>query len=571
MTTEPLTPKKSKVELIKESSRNLRGSLADELAQETSKFAGDSVQLLKFHGIYQQEDRDVRKSVRDDGGDRSYIFMIRTRIPAGLLTAGQYLAFDRIADEFANGSLRITTRQTIQFHGVIKRRLKSSIRKINDSLVTTLGACGDVERNVVTCPAPDGDAAHEAIRDLALELSDGLLPKTRAYHEIWLNGEKALTTEPEHEPLYGVNYLPRKFKTGVALPHDNCIDVHSNDLGLLAVTGPNGVEGANVLVGGGFGMTHGITVTYPRLADPMAYVIRGEVLEVAQAIVAVYRDHGDRSNRKHARIKYLVAERGIDWLKSEVERRLGRTLEAPRDLPVTAVDDHLGWHPQANGKLYLGVHVPSGRIADAGDCRTRSAFRTLVERFAPRVVLTTQQNLVFADLDPADRAAIEDLLAAHGVVAAAASLPLVHRFSMACPAMPTCGLAVSEAERVMPRLVEDIEARWASHGLASQPVVVRMTGCPNGCARPYNAEIGVVGRSGDNYNVYIGASALGTRLNTLLAELVPLAGIGALLDPLFAAYRERRANSETFGDFCDRIGVEEARTITAGSPAGVSR
>lgn len=556
--------KKSKVELIKENSRNLRGTLAEELLQDTPKFAGDSTQLLKFHGVYQQEDRDIRKAARDGSGDRSYIMMVRTKIPAGILKPEQYLAFDRISDEFANGTLRITTRQTIQFHGIIKGNLKQTIASLNAALVTTIGACGDIERNVVTCPAPDGDAIHEAVRQMAFTLSDGLLPQTRAYHEIWLDGEKAISTE--EEPIYGNNYLPRKFKTGVALPGDNCVDVHSNDLGLIAITGPNGVEGANMVVGGGLGMTHGIQATYPRLADAMAFVPSEKLLDVAKAIIAVYREYGDRSNRKHARIKYIVEERGIAWLRAEVEKRLGYALEAPREVPITAVEDHLGWHESADGTWYLGVHVPSGRVADRGDERARSGFRALVERFSPGVVLTTQQNIIFSGFTVAQRAEVDALLAAYGV-AGVDSLSTVKRFGMACPAMPTCGLAVSEAERVMPELVGDIESRWVAHGLADDPIVVRMTGCPNGCARPYVAEVGVVGRSGDTYNVYVGGSALGTRLNTLVAEIVPLREIAGMLDPLFATYAEKRGEGETFGDFWDRMGIDEARRITNWSPA----
>jgi len=506
-----------------------------------------------------------RKAVRDGSGERAYIFMVRTKIPGGILKPEQYLAFDRISDEYANGTLRITTRQTIQFHGIIKSNLKTTIASLNSALVTTIGACGDIERNVVTCPAPDHDHLHQAVRQIAFTMSDGLLPQTRAYHEIWLDGEKAISTEDE--PIYGNNYLPRKFKTGVAFPGDNCIDVYSNDLGLIAIPGPDGiVDGANVVVGGGLGMTHGIQATYPRLADTMAFVPTGSLLEVGKAVIAVYREYGDRANRKHARIKYIVEERGIGWLRSEVERRIGYALEDPRDVPVTAVDDHLGWHESGDGTWYLGVHVSSGRVVDSGSERLRSGFRAVVERFSPGVVLTTQQNIIFAGFTAEQRPEVDAILAAHGV-GGVESLSTVKRFGMACPAMPTCGLAVSEAERVMPDLVCDIEARWSAHGLANEPIVVRMTGCPNGCARPYVAEVGVVGRSGDTYNVYVGGSALGTRLNTLIAEIVPLGDIGRLLDPLFAVYAEKRIAGEPFGDFWDRIGIDEARRITNWSPA----
>ncbi len=549
---------RSKVELIKEASDHLRGSLASELGGDEPRFGGDSAQLLKFHGVYQQEDRDQRKSAREEGGDRRFIFMVRMRIPGGRLSAAQYLAFDELAGHHADGTLRLTTRQTFQLHGVIKSGLKRTIREINDALVMTLGACGDVERNVVACPAPGDDAAHEAMQRLARELSDGLLPRTRAYHEIWLDGEKVASTEPEDEPLYGAAYLPRKFKTGIALPGDNCIDLYTQDLGFLAILDDGVLQGVNVLVGGGLGMTHGLTATYPRLGDPMAFVTPDRIIETARAVIAVYRDFGDRTNRKHARLKYVVEEWGIRRFTEAVQGRLPFELEPPRSVSVTATEDHLGWHRTSAGSWYLGVHIPNGRIKDEGDWRAREALRRLVEQYRPGVHLTPQQNILFSGFQESQRTAVDRLLVEHGLTPAERIAP-VRRFALACPAMPTCGLAVSEAERVMPAVLDDLERRWAHAGLGNQPLAVRMTGCPNGCARPYTAEVGIVGRSADRYNVYLGGTAEGTALTTLFAELIPLQDLGALLAPVFEAYRDGRLPGEAFGAYCGRIGVDALR------------
>src|SRR5881398_47471 len=379
----------SAVEKIKEASRGLRGSLAPELAADTSHFEDAAAQLLKFHGVYQQDDRDTRRQRSDAGLEPDYSFMVRCKIPGGVLTADQYLALDELAGRFGNGTLRVTTRQDNQFHGVVKGDLKATIRALNDVLVTTLGACGDVVRNVVTCPAPLPGGLRSEVLQLARRLSDHLLPRTRAYHEIWLNGEQVAEGAPQPEPIYGSRYLPRKFKVAIALPDDNCCDVHSNDLGFLVVSDGGRLAGFNVLVGGGLGRTHGKQDTYPRLADTLGFAATDEAIEVAEAVVKVQRDHGDRGDRRHARLKYLLDERGLDWFRDEVERQLGRPLAPAAPVQVSDIEDHLGWHEQGRGRSFLGVFVENGRIRDGEDRRLRSALRRVVEtvgggvRFSP--------------------------------------------------------------------------------------------------------------------------------------------------------------------------------------------
>ena len=542
----------SAVEKVKEGSGGLRGDLAAQLAADAPHFTGTGAQLLKFHGSYQQEDRDRRRERRGTGEEPAYQFMVRCKIPGGVLTGEQYLVIDELADRYGNGTLRVTTRQGNQFHGVLKGDLKATIRAVNDALVTTLGACGDVVRNVVSCPAPMSGGLREQVVSVARRLSDHLLPRTRAYHDIWLDGEQVAGGPPESEPIYGTRYLPRKFKVAFAFPDDNCCDVHSNDLGFLAVQEGGQLLGFNVLVGGGMGKTHGKEDTYPRLADTLGFVRFGEAVEVAEAVVKVQRDHGNRGDRRHARLKYLLDKEGLDWFRQQVERLLGRRLAPAADIDVSGIADHLGWHTQERGRSFLGLFIENGRIRDDGDRRLRGAIRRVVETLGAGVRFTPQQNLLITDVPDRCRGLVERILADHGVTADAMPSP-VRRWSMACPALPTCGLALAEAERALPDVISELERELETLGVADAALTVRMTGCPNGCARPYTADLAFVGRSLNKYAVLVGGSMLGTRLSTQYADLVPRDRLVATVRPLFERYRDERLADERFGDFCDRV------------------
>src|SRR4051794_13538394 len=460
--------KRSGVEILKEQSDHLRGTLTETLASDVRHFSHDEYQLLKFHGVYQQDDRDARAAARQAGSDKAWIMMIRAKIPGGKVTADQYLRFDDLATRYGNDSLRVTTRQCFQLHYIGKQDLQRTIREINESLITTLGACGDVERNLVACPAPDASAAATEVQHYARFLSDQTLPRTRAYHEIWLNHEKVVTTQgPDEEPLYGDTYLPRKFKAGIAVEGDNCIDVYTQDVGMVAHLDGDRLAGFTILVGGGMGMTHNQPTTYPRAASPICFVPPDALLETFLTILRIQRDAGNRAERRYARMKYLVDGWGLDRFRAEMEQRLGTRLAPPRPLRWEHTGDHLGWHEQADGRAYLGVWIENGRIQDAGEQRLKAGLRALVERFQPTVWLTAHQNAIFGDLDAAARGEIEALLRAHGVPLVD-SVPNALRYSMACPAMPTCGLAVSESERALPAVVREIDAVLGDLGLADE-------------------------------------------------------------------------------------------------------
>ena len=561
MTDKPL----SAVEKVKAESGGLRGALADELALGTEHFSDVGAQLLKFHGTYQQEDRDRRRERRGTDDEPAHQFMVRCKIPGGVLSGRQYLVIDELADRYGNGTLRVTTRQGNQFHGVLKGDLKATIRSVNDVLVTTLGACGDVVRNVIACPAPLTGGLREDVLHVARAVSDHLLPQTRAYHGIWLDGEPVAGGPPQPDPIYGTQYLPRKFKVAFAFPDDNCCDVHSNDLGFLVVAQGDRLAGFNVLVGGGMGRTHGKTDTYPRLADTLGFAATGEVVEVAEAVVKVQRDHGNRSDRRHARLKYLLDKEGLDWFRDQVERQLGRPLAPAATVEVSAIEDHLGWHPQGGGRSFLGVFVENGRIRDGADRRLRSGLRRVVETTGGGVRFTAQQNLLLTDIPDRERPLVDRILADHGVTRHGA-LSTVRRWSMACPALPTCGLAVAEAERVLPDVIAELEAELERLGVADGALTVRMTGCPNGCARPYTADLAFVGRSLHKYGLFVGGSMLGTRLGTLYADLVPRDRLVATVRPLLERYRDERLDDERFGDFCDRVGIEALRASVPVGP-----
>jgi len=555
-------PKRSGAEGTKEQSRQLRGSIAEELAQVTDQFSEPNKLLIKFHGTYQQEDRDARKNRRKDGLGKHHMFMVRCKIPGGKVTPAQYLAVDELAGRWANGTLRFTSRQGIQLHGVLKGNLKNTIAAINECLLTTLGACGDVNRNVMACPAPhDHDPLRTELQETADVLAAALAPRTRGYHEIWLNGDKVHDTPVvDVEPLYGKTYLPRKFKIGLALPEDNCVDVHAQDLALLAIVEDDKIVGYNVLVGGGMGMTHGNASTFPHLARPICYVPARAAVGAVEAVVRLFRDHGNRGDRKRARIKYLVHDWGVEKFREVLCDYVGGTLQVPRPVEVSGFDTHLGWHPQGKGKWYYGICVENGRVKDEGTLRLRTALRLLVERFQPEIRLTPLQDILLCGLHSHDRHDIENILAEHGVVLPH-QLSIVQQHSMACPAIPTCGLAISESERALPTLIDQLEAELKTLGLADEKISVRMTGCPNGCARPYQSDIGLVGRSGDKYTLLVGGNLLGTRLNFMLRDLVPLNEVVPTLRPVLRHFKDHRQAGEGFGDYCYRLGVEELQTM----------
>ncbi|HKV50596.1 MAG TPA: NADPH-dependent assimilatory sulfite reductase hemoprotein subunit [Gemmatimonadaceae bacterium] len=551
----------SAVESIKVASDGLRGTLAAEVAGGGTHFSDTGRQLLKFHGAYEQDDRDERRARKDAGEEPVYSFMLRAKLPGGVLTGQQYHVFDALAGRYGNGTLRVTTRQDFQLHGILKGDLKRTIAAVNATLVTTLGACGDLVRNVVTCPAPLRDGVRDEVVTLAERLSSHLLPATRAYHEIWLDGERITEEDGAAtlDPLYGNRYLPRKFKIGFAYPDDNCCDVHSNDLGFLTVKHGGRIDGFNVLVGGGLGATHNKPETYPRLASPLAFVRLDQVGRVSEAVVAVHRDYGDRSNRRHARLKYVIDDHGLPWFRERVEEHFGAPLEPARDVPVTQIHDHLGWHQQGDGRWFCGVFVENGRIRDTPASRLRTALREIVTRVRPvvGVRLTSQQNVLLTGIAERQRGLVEQLLGDHGVEDAGRVLP-VRRWAMACPALPTCGLALAESERALPGVLESLERELDRLGIADSELTVRMTGCPNGCARPYTADLAFVGRSADRYTVYVGGGMLGTRLGVVHRDLVRRDDLIAAVVPLLERYRADRLPNERFGDYVHRTGSAAA-------------
>ncbi|HUC73369.1 MAG TPA: NADPH-dependent assimilatory sulfite reductase hemoprotein subunit [Stellaceae bacterium] len=559
----------SKAEAVKQQSRQLRGHIARDLPDTATPFDKEGYSLLKFHGIYQGYDRDSATELKQRGESKVWQFMVRVRIPGGRLTAEQYLGLDAIAENRADGSLRITTRQSIQFHGVVKSGLKAAMAEVNHSLLTTLAACGDVVRTVTTVPAPIRDPVHDRLEADARRLSTHLLPQTGAYHEIWVDDEKWQDEAEAPDPLYGERYLPRKFKAGLAIPEDNTIDVLTNDLAIVALWEEGRLTGYDFLLGGGHGMTHNNPKTYPRLATPVAFVGPDDLLAAAAAVVKLHRDWGDRGNRRHARLKYVIAEHGEDWARERLEEYLGKSLEPCRPLPPLSVPDHLGWHEQGDGKLYLGLSVASGRIVDGAKSRLRSALRKIVSEFRCDPILMPSQDIILSEIRPADRDAITAILRGHDVRLAEDMLP-AERWALACPALPTCGLALTEAERVQGDIVGQIEVRLAHNGLAGERLSIRITGCPNGCARPYTGDIGIVGRMPGYYALFVGGDFEGTRLNTLIADKVALGAIGEALDPLFALYAADRAAGEGFGDFCHRVGLPALQQALA-RDSGVRR
>ena len=552
----------TEVERIKADSRHLRGTLVDSLADPiTGAIAADDTQLSKFHGIYQQDDRDVRSERRRQRLEPAYSFMIRARIPGGLLTPRQWLNLDDVARRYANQSIRLTTRQAVQFHGVIKKQLKASVAAINREMTDTLAACGDVNRNVMAPPLPALSSIHRSVQDRAESMSAHLTPATGAYHEIWLDGEKLETSQRDVEPIYGDTYLPRKFKAAFVVPPQNDTDVFAQDLGFIAIVEDGELAGFNVTVGGGMGMSHGEPETYPRLGDVLGFCRPDQVNAVAEAVVTTQRDYGDRTNRKHARLKYTIDDRGIDWFRQEVERRLGSSLAAARKFAFVGNGDTYGWREDDAGNWHYVLFVQNGRVLDAGERRLLSSLRAIAELDRGEFRLTPNQNLIISNVAAADKTAIADLLKEYGIENSEQATPL-RLHSMACVAFPTCALAMAESERYLPALIDRLDELLAANKLQDDAVTIRMTGCPNGCARPYIAEIGLVGKGPGRYNLYLGAGFAGDRLGCLYRENVDEAEIIAALEPLFAAYAAERNGDERFGDFLVRTQV--VREVTAG-------
>ena len=541
------------VERIKSESRHLRGTLEDSLADPlTGSLADDDTQLSKFHGFYQQDDRDVRSERKRQRLEPAYSFMIRARVPGGTCTTAQWLNMDRIANLHANGSIRLTTRQAFQLHGVIKRDLKATIAGINSAMMDTLAACGDVNRNVMAPVLPTFSDVHGQVQEDAASLSDHLTPSTRAYHEIWLDGEKL--EAPDAEPIYGATYLPRKFKAAFVVPPQNDVDVFAQDLGFIAIVEGGEVVGYNVAVGGGMGMSHGERDTYPRLADVLGFCARDEVLAVAEAVVTTQRDFGDRTNRKHARLKYTIDDRGVDWFRDEVVSRSGVNLETPRDFLFVGNGDVYGWQKSDDGLWHYTLFVQNGRIVDTAGRQLMTGLREIARSHAGEFRLTPNQNLVISNIKETDKASISELLGQHGIENSAQATPL-RLNSMACVAFPTCGLAMAESERYLPGLIDRLDELLAEIGIGGDAITIRMTGCPNGCARPYIAEIGLVGKGPGRYNLYLGAGFAGERLNSLYRENADEAEILEALEPLLRSYSSGREGGERFGDFLVRTGV----------------
>ncbi len=558
-------------EILKQNDSTLAGRIAATLADSSvDRFSEDDQQFTKFHGIYQQDDRDLRKTAK------KYIMMIRSRIPGGVMTSQQWLTFDDLATTYGNNTLRVTTRQCIQFHGVVKSGLGPLVKRINECLLSTLAACGDVNRNVTASPTPAYTKAREQVYADALRTAYAVAPKTRAYHAIWIDNVQLdlddLANKDFVDPLYGRTYLPRKFKISFVVPPVNDMDVFTNDLGFIAIVENDRVVGYNVAVGGGMGRSHGNVQTFPRLADVIGFVAPENIIEVAKAVLTMHRDFGDRVNRKHARFKYVVEERGTAWTYDEINRRAGNVLSGVRRYEFTTTGDIYGWHRAVDGSQFLTLFVETGRVKDVDGHAQKTALREVAQKF-PHVEfrLSANQNVIIANVPDSDRAGITALLASHGVkVDRQASV--LHAASMACPALPTCGLALAESERMLPGLIDRIEKLGGEVGLGGEEIIIRSTGCPNGCARPYMAEIAFVGKAPGRYQLWLGGNASGTRLNRVFKDTVKDPEIEAELRPLLTRWKNERLPGERFGDFSARVLWPEqaAAAVAAPSPASTA-
>jgi sulfite reductase (NADPH) hemoprotein beta-component len=539
-------------EEIKAAIPTLAGTIAATIADPTTDhFSDDDNQFLKFHGSYQQDDRDLRKT------GKKYIMMIRGRIPGGVMTAKQYGVFDALATDYGNDTLRITTRQSIQFHGIVKNDFRPVVKAINECLLSTLAACGDVNRNVLAPPTPAYTKAREEVYADAHKVAMALAPQTKAYHAIWIDGVQLDNDAPENknfvDPLYGKTYLPRKFKIAFVIPPVNDLDVYTNCLGLIAIVENDKLIGYNLAVGGGMGRSHGNEATYPRLADVIGFFTPDKIVEVAKAVLTIHRDFGDRTDRKHARLKYVVAERGVKFMQDEVNKRAGITLAPAKPYQFTTTSDLLGWRKAVDGSNFLGVFVESGRVKGV----QKKALREVADKF-PKIEfrLTANQNVILANVSDADKAGINAVLTAHGLKTENQTTVL-HAAAMACPSLPTCGLGLAESERMLPGFIDRIEKLLAEVGLAGEEIIIRSTGCPNGCARPYMAEIGFVGKAPGRYQVWLGGDVAGTRLNKVWKDVIKEADLETEFRPVFTRFAKERHAGERFGDWCSRVFLKE--------------
>ena len=570
----PTTDKLSKVEGLKGHSNYLREPLATELQEDTNHFSEEAVQILKFHGSYQQDNRDNRAK----GQEKDYQLMLRTRSPGGFIPPELYLTLDALADQYGNHTLRATTRQGFQLHGILKKNIKATLAAIVKGMGSTLGACGDLNRNVMAPPAPfKNRPEYQYAWEYANNLADLLTPQTGAYYEIWLDGEKIISGEESdavkaarasnpvdtEEPIYGEHYLPRKFKCSVTVPGDNSIDVYTQDLSLVVMTGETGeLEGFNILAGGGLGRTHNKEETFARTADELGYVDKEDVYGLIKAIVATQRDYGDRTNRRHARMKYLIHDWGVEKFRAQVEKYLGKKLQPYKALQDWQYLDFLGWNEQGDGKKFLGISIVNGRVKDEGSFQLKTALRKIVEQYQTPLRLTPNQNLILYEIAPADQKAITDILHDHGILTNPQEINPLVRYSMACPALPTCGLAVTESERVLPSILERIQGLFEKLGMEKESFVIRMTGCPNGCARPYMAELGFVGITPETYQIWLGGTPHQTRLAAPFVEKLPIAELESFLEPLLVYFQKSQQPQESFGEFCHRVGFEALRTFS---------
>jgi sulfite reductase (NADPH) hemoprotein beta-component len=542
----PLNPNEG----IKAASHHLRGTIAQDLADaSTGAISEANSQLTKFHGLYLQDDRDQRLALKKAGKEKAFSFMLRVRLPGGKATPQQWLVLDRLADEVASPSLRLTTRQTFQFHGVLKGNVKRLVKGMHQALLDSIAACGDVNRNVMAPPNFERSDVLQQVYDHARAWSEFALPKTHAYHEIWLDDE--LVAGGEAEPMYGATYLPRKFKVGFVVPPSNDVDVFSQDLGFIAITEKDKLVGYNVTVGGGLGMSHGNEETFPRLADLLGFIPADKVTTIGEAVLTTQRDYGDRTNRKHARLKYTIEDRGVAWFKAEVEKRSGVTFEAARPFHFTTIEDPHGWHKGVDGRWFYGLHILSGRIKDLPGWAMKTALREIAEIHTGDFRLTPSQNLSIAGVTAEQKPLIDAILAKHGL-SEENKRSRMRLNALSCVALPTCGLALAESERVLSDILEKFETVLEEAGLKDDAISLRVTGCPNGCARPYLAEIGLVGKAPNKYALYLGAKYNGTRLNRLVSPSVTIDDAVTLLTPIIKRYAVERNEGEGFGDFCDR-------------------
>ncbi len=568
----PVVEKKpSKVEGIKERSHFLREPVASELKNNLNYFSEDAIQLMKFHGSYQQDNRENR--IR--GQEKDYQMMLRTRSPGGFIPPELYLALDRLSDQYGNHTMRATTRQGFQLHGILKHDLKATIAEIVKNMGSTLGACGDLNRNVMAPPAPFSDRPEYVLaRDYANRVADLLTPQTGAYYEIWLDGEKAISAEENpdvvaarnvgasqdsEEPIYGTYYLPRKFKAAVTVPGDNSVDLFSQDLSLVVISNTDGtLKGFNIYAGGGLGRTHGKEETFARIADPIGFVDGKDIYDAVKAIVFTQRDHGNRSDRRQSRLKYLIHEWGVEKFRAKAEEYFGKPFKPMKKVMKWSYLDFLGWSEQGDGKHFVGISIENGRVKDVGEFRLKSALKKIVETYRLPMILTPSQNAILYNVLSEDKEAIVQILAEHGIKTET-EIDSLERYSMACPALPLCGLANAEAERVLPSILERMRSVLTKVGLPEESFITRMTGCPNGCARPYLAEVGFVGNGPNQYQLWLGAAPNQTRLSEVYLEKLNADDLETTLEPIFAFFKKRRREDESFGDFCHRLGFEAIR------------